>query len=291
MTSKLNLVISILFLTATPAFAQDALQQYEQHMIELQEGMRLAISDETRLSYHDSLKQTVREVLNTEGSLDYPFSLVTSMSILTSEDGDVRIFNWNMPFNDQTHTYACFIVWLEDEKNGIYNWIELEDTTDDHAPIENKYLTPEKWQGALYYEMIEVKKRRKREYFILLGWDGANGLTNRKVIEPLQITRGKVRLGAPVFDNVPQRKPKRYILEYSEEVSASLKFYEKDKRIVFDHLSPRAAGLEGNHAFYGPDLTFDAFVIQKGKLLFLSNIDITLDKEQSRRPYIDPRRQ
>jgi hypothetical protein len=96
-------------------------------------------------------------------------------------------------------------------------------------------------------------------------------------------------MGAPVF-NVEKGSPKRFIMEYADDVSASIKYRAGEKRFVFDHLAPRGPGLEGNPAFYGPDLTFDAFVYEKGKWVFESNVYITLDKEDGARPYIDPAR-
>ncbi|WP_306643579.1 hypothetical protein [Sanyastnella coralliicola] len=288
---RLSFLFSFLAIAGSlTSFAQSDIASLEDRIIFIQEKMRDAVEDETRFAYHDSLRQTMTEVMNSSGSLEYAFDRVQYMSILTSSNGELRIFNWNMPYNDQTHTYGCFMLWLVDGKQGIYDWVELEDNVDDGSSVENKYLKPEKWQGALYYELIEVKKGRKKiDHYVLLGWDGANGLINRKVIEPFTINRGKVRLGAPVFD-IPKKNPKRYVMEYSEEVMASLKYYPKEKRIVFDHLSPRQEGLEGNPAFYGPDMTYDSFNLEKTKWEYNSNVDITLDKEQSKRPYIDPRR-
>lgn len=260
----------------------------EERMIECVDGMRSTDSDEVRRQYSDSLRMVIIEALNSEGCLGHPFEIAQNISILTNKDQTVKLFNWNLPFNDQTHKYFGFILWLEDEKKGITNWVELTDNVEDFASVENKYLTPEKWQGALYYDLIEVKKSRKKGQYILLGWDGLDALTSRKIIEVITMQKGKVRLGAPIFD-YPKRRPKRFAIDYSEEVMVSLKYHSKDMRIVFDHVAPRAPGLEGNPAFYGPDLTFDCFQYDKGKWVYEADIDITLNKDQSKRPYNDPR--
>lgn len=267
--------------------AQSDIAPLEDRMVALQESMQKAFSDAERNAYHDSLRTVVQQAVNSAGCFDYPFEKVKYMSILTSPDEQFRLFNWNVPFDNQTHAYGCFVLWKEDEKKGIYNWEELNDKVDDVDAVKNRYLKSDNWLGALYYEIIPVKHRRST-YYMLLGWDGANGIINRKLIEVMEFTRKGLRFGAPVFD-MPDARPKRYIMEYAEEVSASLRYQKKEDRIVFDHLSPRSEGLGGNPAFMGPDLTFDAFVLDKRKWRYESDVYVTMGKDAKRRPYIDPR--
>lgn len=282
-----NCLLFALLFSCTALNAQSNLELLESRIVGLQEKMASCRNDEAMLAYDDSLRTTIIDVLNSDGAFDYPFSLVRSMSILKPEDESFRLFNWNIPMMDQTHSYHCFMLQVTDKKNGIYNWVEFVDATDFNASVSNKYLTPEKWQGALYYKIIELKKGKKT-FYTLLGWDGADALVSRKVIEVLQFNGGKVRLGAPIF-KMDKGNPKRFELVYANEVMTSLKFDPKEKRIVFDHLAARAAGLEGNPAFMGPDLSFDAFVMEKGKWVYASDIEVTLGKEQNKRPFIDPR--
>lgn len=271
----------------TFATAQSEFAPLEKRIIGLQEQIRTAATDDIRRACHDSLRQIVQEAVNSAGCFDYPFDKVKYMAILTSPDEQFRIFNWNVPFEDQTHAYGCFILWKEDEKKGIYNWEELRDQSDDVQYVKNRYLRPDEWFGALYYDIVYVKHRRK-PYYMLLGWDGANGLINRKVLEVMEFTRKGIRLGGNVFEH-PEERLKRFIFEYAEEVSASLRYFKKDNRIVFDHLSPRTSGMGRNPAFMGPDLTFDAFVLDKNKWTFESDVYVTMGKEGKRKPYVDPR--
>jgi len=266
----------------------ERLQALEQEIVHHLQQLKDAPIESVRYLYHDSLRMAFAEALSIEGSFDYPFDRIKTMSVLTSDDGLFRLFNWNLPNDDGTHFYGCFFQWKSTrKKDAEVNWVELTIDPDDRPLSANKYMTPEKWKGALYYDVITVN-HKKNHYYLLLGWDGADALINRKVIEPITFSGGKVRLGAPVF-KVDRGSPKRHVLEYSEEVMVSLKYHKGEKRIVFDHLAPRAAGLEGNPAFYGPDLTFDAFVYDNGKWVLESNVNVTLSREQSQRPYIDPR--
>ncbi len=269
--------------------ASDDLVALEAEALGIQERLATSTSDANRRALHDSLRAVFSAALSIPESFDYPFDGLKYIANLRSDDDRLRILNWNVPFEDGTHTYGAFVQWKsDDKKTESLNWIELTPGTQADAGFANKYLTPEKWKGALYYEIITVGKKHD-VYYILLGWDGADGLINRKIIEPLQINGEKLRFGAPVF-KVEKGSPKRYVMEYSDDVSASLRYRKAENRIVFDHLAPRQQGLEGNPAFYGPDLTFDAFVLEKGQWQFQSNVDVTLNKEDSARPWIDPQR-
>ena len=63
-------------------------------------------------------------------------------------------------------------------------------------------------------------------------------------------------------------------MEYSSEVNASLKYHEKKNYIVFDHLIPLNAGLEGVFEFYVPDLSFDGFEFRNDFWYFIQNVDV-----------------
>lgn len=275
---------------ATSAFSGDPfdrLQAIEQEIIDCQESIKVSKSNPEVLAYHDTLRQIMAEALSIPESFDYPFVRLKHMAVLMSSDGRLRIYNWNVPLEDDLHTYGCFVAWKERSKDKDFNWVELEDKSEHSAGIARRFLTPETWAGALYYEIIPVGAKRK-DYYTLLGWDGADGLITRKVIEVIELRGEKIRLGAAIFD-IPKENPKRFMMAYSEEVSASLKYHADEKRIVLDHLSPRAPGLEGNPAFYGPDLTYDAFLLEKGKWVFQEQVYVTMGKDKSGRPYIDPR--
>lgn len=267
----------------------EELRSIESEIVAFHDRLRASQDESERLLLHDSMRYAMRAALSIPESFDYPFDRLKKMAVLSSDDGIFRVINWNVPKDNGTHIYGAFFMWKEEKrKEDELHWVELEQVMDDRGNYINKYMTPEQWKGALYYEVITVKHKRDT-YYLLLGWDGANSVINRKIIEPVTLRGDKVRLGAPVFV-VDKGNPKRFIMEYSEEVSASLKYRKGEDRIVFDHLAPRAQGLEGNPAFYGPDLTFDAFVYDKGKWVFEPNVEVTLGREESKRPYIDPRR-
>ena len=123
----------------------------------------------------------------------YPFEKL-NMSRITSSDGRVRLFNWNQPKQDGTYKYYCFVL-NRDIKTGTYEWFELVDNQKEVDKIENKILNADKWMGALYYEIIPLSTDKKNNSYIVLGWDGKDDLTTRKMVDVLEFSGSKVRIG------------------------------------------------------------------------------------------------
>jgi len=260
-------------------------ESHEKNLIVLLKGIRNADNDSVRNYYSSQLRDEFIYILDVEGSFDYEFKGINEyMSNLVSPDKKVRIFNWNVSYSDYSNTYFAFVQ-TYDKKSKQNTWYELTDFTNNLDKLENKYLKPEKWLGAIYYEIIPIKKGKKTIY-TLLGWKGIDKNTQQKTIDAFSINSGKLRLGAPIFKTDKGTK-KRIIIKYSREVKVSLKWRDKEERIVFDHVIPRDPAMKGAYAFYGPDLSFDAFNLVKGKWIFESDVDVRMGKNQ--KSYNDPR--
>jgi hypothetical protein len=236
----------------------------------------------------DSISDKMRALLITAfedpATFDYPFDKFQFCK-LVSPDHRLRLFNWNIPYNDGTHKYICFVlVWNKKDLN--YAWTELQDNPREAEKIENRYLTADKWLGALYYEIIPMDKKNSDTY-TLLGWDGKDKLTNRKIVDAVTIQGKKLRFGAGIY-KMDDGTRKRLIYEYSDEVSASVKFFPKKKCIIIDHLSPKNAMMTGIYADYGPDGTYDMLQLKKGKWELLENIDVSQFTSDNDKPYVDP---
>lgn len=282
----LSLIILTMLILPLGGSASGKLDSLENRLQSLQIQMRETDSDEIRFSLNDEFRTLLISTLENEGSFDYPFSKLDKMGVLWSPDKQFRMFNWNVPRNNETHKYFCLIQRVLNEKKGQYALYELTDDEKRKDKLEYKYLKEDEWSGALYYKIIASDKNAKT--YTLLGWDGNNKLSNIKVIDALSFSGQKVRMGAPIF-KTEKGLQKRVIFEYSKEANMSLKYYEKSEEIVFDHLSPKDPSLAGQKSFYGPDLSFDRFYLEKGKWIFEGDIDVRMDKERNKRPYNQPR--
>ncbi len=238
----------------------------------------------------DSISQQMRQlfisVFEDPSTFDYPFTKLQFCK-LTSSDHRIRLFNWNLPRKDGTHTYFCFVlVWDAQTKN--YDWTELKDYQREVEKIENKFLTTDKWFGALYYEIIPMDKKGRGDTYTILGWDGKDRLTNRKIVDALTITNKKIRIGAGIYRSDDGTR-KRMILEYSEDVSASVKYYAKQNCIVMDHLSPKNPMMTGIYADYGPDGSYDVLLLKGGKWELIENVNVDDFASGNEKPFYDPR--
>jgi len=281
------LLTLILSLISAALFSQiESLQMLETRM-QAQLDIIKNGAEENRIYASDSMSTLMIEALNSRGCFEYPFDSL-QMGTLTSSDNFFRIFNWNVPMDNQSNEYHCFI--LTQEEDGIYDWTQCKSSNRVDEKANMKYLTPEKWMGCLFYEIIPMTKDKKgkmgqKRSYTLLGWDGNNKHSTKKIIDVITFNNGDIRFGAPIFKNT-RGNPKRVILEYSNEVMVSLKYHQKQKRIVHDHLAPRDPMMTGVYSFYGPDMTFDAYNLQKGKWFFDENVDIRIGKDP--REFNDP---
>jgi hypothetical protein len=242
-----------------------------------------ANTDELRVKYNDSLVEEMNQYFTDASSFDQEFTL-KSAAVINSSDKKVRLINWNLPFENGTHQYFGFVQYKD--KSG-YKYFQLTDITDSIAISEKKTYTSNAWPGALYYELIPIKKR-KNIYYVLLGWDGNDRLTTKKVIDCMYFSKGKLLFGADIF-KLDKGFKKRMVFEYSAEYTMTLRYEKDNKTIVFEHLDCEDPKFKGNYEYYGPDGSYDALIIKKGKLNYEPYYDARNDKEKVDKIYRDPR--
>ena len=139
----------------------------------------------------------------------------------------------------------------------------FEDSVDDWDRIDRKPIRPNNWYGVLYYKIL-AHRYRGQTYYTLLGWDGKDNITNRKMVDALSLQGKTVILGSSMFVDEDERSAHRLIYEYANDVSMALNYDDKEKMIIMDHLAPEDSRFEGQFQFYGPDFSYDALVFKKG---------------------------
>jgi hypothetical protein len=200
--------------------------------------------------------------------------------MIESSDKLVRLFTWEVEAEDGTHMYYGFIQ-SYNRKTQKYDVYKLNDRSEGIKDPENAILDNTKWFGAYYYEIIPVKYKKKK-YYTLLGWDGNNRVTNKRLIDVLYFTdKGFPKFGDAIFSSENGKTKKRIIFEYQAGLFMSLRYDEEKSAIVFDHLSPSNPNLEGQFSFYGPDFSYDMLQFKEGKWLYIKDIIPRNDKSKS----------
>lgn len=256
-------------------------------------------SDTDIHKFNQEFLSTFERALNVQNSFEFPFdSLKKDIAILRSEDNKFRIINWNIPKNDGTQEYYGFIQekYAVLKKKGLFRkessetllLFPLIDKSDEIKKPENTISDNKKWYGMSYYKIIE-KRTKAKTYYTLLGWDGNDKYTTKKIIDVLTFdNNGTPRFGADIF-NFQKKYPKRVIFEYSSTCIMSLKFSEKKDSIVFSHLAPTEPQLEGQFQYYCGDMSYDGFGFKHGKWNYGMDVNAINDKDYKDKIYNDPR--
>lgn len=241
----------------------------------------------------DSLSQALEALLNDMPD-DADLMRPDFLAAISSADDRLIVLTWNWARADRTSSYAGLVA-FRPSVGEPWAFSRLYDESSSDAAQTGRSVSAEDWNGALYYSM--VPDAVDKNTWLLLGWDDANAQVTRKVIEPLEWRPRGIRFGAPVLQT-PQGMIKRYVLEYADAVQVSLRHQPatrgKDghaERVIFDHLSPTEPHLTGITAYYGPDMTFDAFVPGKKKgapWMLVEKVNAAEDLPEDR-PFHDPR--
>lgn len=233
------------------------------------ERIRNSNSDKMRNDNNQILINLLQEFLKTAESFNCNFGKIRGITVLESDDRLFRVYTWNLQYSEGTHRYFGFLQYKSKNKINVYF---LNDKKYDSNGAARLYQTNSEWYGAIYYEII-TKKWNSQTYYTLLGWDGADFLINRKVVEVLYFDRK----GLPIFGKkmikLNRTLTGRLVFEYADRATMLLRYNEKQDMIVMDHLSPNDPKFTGIYAYYGPDFSYDALVFRGGKWILLQDID------------------
>ena len=266
----------LLLLSYTCSFAQAVSDKY---LAAVQDSLKplsavildIRKTDEERELANSKFKSVLNRCLKSNGAEKFVFDSLNTIARLEPEDKSFVIYNWEMPHADGTFTFFAFVL-SKNKKTKSYVFTELNDASYSIKRPESAILKADQWFGAHYYKVITVKRKGK-SYYCLLGADWNNKLSKKKILEILSIEKdGSLKFGAPII-NYNKVTLNRLIFEYTSNVSMSLNYDEKSKRIMFDHLSPIEEGLKGQYQFYAPDLSYDALKFKKGKWQLIENVD------------------
>ena len=245
----------------------DSLRKYE---LRLQEYGGEVIDGRNMIGRLDAVTDFIPlfvRVLKYPGSYLYPFDSLTFLTKLIPPDNSFRLFNWTFKFSDGSYRYYGAIQLNNTEELKL---IPLYDRSANlKEDIEDTILTNESWFGAQYYDIAQTNYKKKK-YYILLGWNGNDQVSHKKVIEILTFEDEKPVFGAAIFKIGKRSLNNKYrkIFEYNSNAIVALKYEPEKNCIVFDHLVPPDAKSEGKTYTYIPDGSYNFYKIKKGRLIF-----------------------
>lgn len=269
-------------LSTNKSFSQESYNMlgFELQLEPLMNEMFEAKNANERFAANDKFLTTMEDALLFENSFSYHFEKLSKISILTSKDKQFRILTWAI-VNQEGEWENYGYVQARNAEDGTYEVYRLYDKSDEITDPETQKLDDSTWFGAVYYDLIQTKADNATIY-TLLGWDGNNIYSRRKIIEPISFKRnsGKPIFGKNIFYKEKDRM--RFIFEYSTQTNFTLKYGEqyyevegqtktkstlfhkarpfeveppktaKEKLIFFDLLEPENPSMAGLTQYYVP---------------------------------------
>jgi hypothetical protein len=228
--------------------------------------------DVKKVEINSLILDKLEKLLEDPMSFNYPFDSLRWTGRIYSPDQKLRLITWNIPALNGTHTYYGFIQYCQKQGKPCLVF-RLHDRSQDITNPESAILSAEKWWGALYYEILMNKYKGSCVYTIF-GLDMNDQYSNKKVIDMLAFENNQNPVfGRPAF-RMDGKLKNRVIFEYAEDVVMTVRYNEKNKMIVFDHLSPIEPALKNNPRFYAPDSSYDGFRFRKGIWEYIPDIDV-----------------
>ncbi len=231
--------------------AQDKglMTDYQSQLQSIFEEVYNAPTDNQRYHANEAAMQLFLEALAEEGSFRWQWDFGNRVSVLTSSDKKFRIFTW--PVVNDGGEYECFgIVQALNEKTDKYDVYVLNDKSEEIVNRQEAVLAPDNWFGAVYQELITTSHEGKN-YYTLLGWNGVDNLTERKVIEPISFKSGNSlpQFGQNLFRK--ERNLRRVVLEYTNNAMVNLRYEEQIVRTV-EHVRAKRKGASRGPAYSRP---------------------------------------
>jgi hypothetical protein len=285
----LLLLMLAMILPAATAQNRELMALHQQRLAELLIRTASAPTDNERYLASEQAVGELSAALEEEQSEQWKWQLPKVASVLTSPDGLLRIFTWAVVRDNGE--FECFgAIQYYNDREEEYQYSLLNDKSEEIMNREESLLTPANWLGAVYQELIQTSHAGKT-YYTLLGWNGVDNLTERKIIEPVILRGGTPQFGAPLFRR--ERNLRRVVLEYRNDAMVSLSYEEqfveeverervkvkgtnryrtvekrkqhKEKMIIFDEVEPQVQGMEGLFQYYIPSGLELAYAFVDGK--------------------------
>lgn len=244
--------------------------------------------EQERFAACRSLITALVRALKTENSFQYRFERLKSVSILAPPDSSFRIFTWQMFVNDSTYRHYGAIQ-MNEASLKLYPLIDRSFEMEE-APVAEQ-LTPERWYGALYYNLRQFDAKEGRKY-MLFGFDAFEFFEKRKVIDVLGFdASGKPFFGAPVFKRQGEEGPAEYriVLQYSAETKVRCNWDDQYEMVLFDHLIPVPSPF-GRGMTNVTDGSYEGFRYEKKRWKYIEKVFNDVMEEAPRpEPILDAR--
>ena len=232
-------------------------------------------SNETRSHANEKFHQLLDSILHTPGGELLSLYQVKALSVIQSRDKRLKAITWMLSMDrGSTFYYHGYLIVKPDSKAPVSIKRLLSRTDINRDELESIRFTDSSWVGCIYYDIVQTSYRKKT-YYLILGWAPQSTLVTRKLAEALRLNDDGSIAGQPTI-RAGGKSRSRLVFDYNSSATMSLRFEQKLKMVVMDHLSPSDPRPEarGTYSLYGPDLSYDGLRFLKGYWQLIRDIDV-----------------
>ena len=244
---------------------EDSLKNYAQKIL-------IGINVADRLKADSIFTKILVRALKVPNSFYYSFDSLQTISMLYPPDSSFKIFTWQMVVNENLlRQHGAIQMRSYDGSLKLYPLIDKSDVT---VHISDTVGNNFGWIGAIYYKIIE-KRSMNQNYYTLLGFDGNNIRSDKKVIEVLTFSNDEPIFGGRYFsfenDKLFKSAFSRYIMEYKKDAGPTLHYDPELDMIVMEHLISESGQPEKKWTYIG-DGDYEGFKWLGGKWVHVEKI-------------------
>ena len=207
----------------------------------------------------------------------YDLNTLDQFSEMLSKDSSLRIRSWYFALDDEHKQYNFQIAYFKNDTLASFGLISNTLDTKDNASSRGICKDQDSSffrEGYFFYDLITTQGKFDT-YYTLLGWSKDNLTTQKKIIQSFKL-KGKencLDFSPAIVESLEGIATNKRVFEYGAQNIMKLKYIPEQNWILMDHLSPPTSQFEGVFEYYGPDLSFDAYVWNNNRWQLKKDVD------------------
>jgi hypothetical protein len=266
---KATILFILLVFSSCPASGQSRTDLLGETLQELFFELQKTPEDTRRFEISDSINMFLGEYVANDLIFIHSFDHLRYLGQVISPDSLLKIVSWNLPLSNAKGKYFTYLIRKHESGKNL-----VQKLSADYNPgmiQTDKHYSPENWYGALYYAIRPVVDGGTR-YWVVLGLDYGNPYMTRKIIDVLDFSGDKLKIGKLWFETEGEQSFRK-VFQYAATAMMTLRF-SSDTSIVFDHLVPFTPEPGSNTQMLAPDFSYDGYIYKDGLWRFSSNVDV-----------------
>lgn len=236
--------------------------------------------DDQKIAINNQIVSRLNTIFSEPALYLNTFKNLNRVSTILSPDKKVKLSTWSVQLTNLTNLFFGTVI--RQSPDGKIITTPLIDKTAEIKNPERPALSPKKWYGAVYIDIIETSYK-KQTYYTLIGFKPNDEFTRKKVLETMTINEvnNDIKFGHSIINKGPGNVM-RSIYEYSASGNMMLRYDADRKMIVMDNLAPSSPAFKDVYRTYGPDFSYNGYKFEKGKWIFYPDIDVRNPKTPER---------